>query len=525
MDRKGLLKENWPVLVVSIVLALFLWALPLQTQDGPNHKKVATILERLSHSPVENSVYKSQLSPFHTNQLFPLLYLPASHFLSIDTYEKIFVGFFIFLLILSYRYFLSVWSPQNSSLWILVLPFLFHPLFVMGMYNYLASIPLTLIALSLMHKGFSTRKWIYFPLFSICSWLAFLAHPFPFFILPICLILLAFEFRRNIRVAALYSIPIVLFLALGFALPLVKSNLPGLNSSYYSFKSLPELLAGLFVYNVVGYSIPQLILPLLFFLTFLGLMIYSFVFCPWRKKIYWVTFLILYLLFPNEGNGGTLLNQRFLPFVCFFLPLGMRLSSAAMRRIQGLVMLTTLIMAGGIYWGMNKVNRIVQGTRKVLQTLPTESRLYPINFDPRGPGLTYSSLMHLWAVYENKKIVFSPYLFAHVDLMPLFRILPSSPTYFPATRENLPEMIAQNEICRSEDIRETVSCEALKEKSYQSIIQSASYYDYWFIHSPPPSFLHFIESIPGLKKIAEQNDSTLWHFENSKEFDPLLSKS
>jgi hypothetical protein len=82
-------------LVSLFVLILFLVKVPFYTQDGPNHKKIAVILSRLSESPVEAAVYSSNLGLFKTNSLFPLLYQPLSSFLSPELYERCFFGLFL----------------------------------------------------------------------------------------------------------------------------------------------------------------------------------------------------------------------------------------------------------------------------------------------------------------------------------------------------------------------------------------------------------------------------------------------
>ena len=129
------------LILASVILSLFLWKLPLHTQDGPNHRAVAATLARLSTSPGEESVYRSQLGPFQTNTLFHLMYLPATSVLSPTTYEKLFVGVFLLLIPVAYRVLLSVWAPRSTALWIVALPLWFHPLFITGMYNFLASVP------------------------------------------------------------------------------------------------------------------------------------------------------------------------------------------------------------------------------------------------------------------------------------------------------------------------------------------------------------------------------------------------
>src|SRR5262245_54590424 len=174
------------IAAVVAVLA-FVWLVPLQTQDGPNHKQVAVTLARLAHSPVEAQVYQSNLGPLNTNSLFPGLYRPLSRWLTIDRYERAFLGLALAFLLLAYRWFLSVWSPQNEWLWVLALPLCFHPFVVRGFYNFMASVPATLAVLTVLRLGLASRRWYYPPGFALLCWLLFLIHPFPFFVLPLCL--------------------------------------------------------------------------------------------------------------------------------------------------------------------------------------------------------------------------------------------------------------------------------------------------------------------------------------------------
>jgi len=206
------------------------------------------------------------------------------------------------------------------------------------------------------------------------------------------------------------------------------------------------LVANFFLRNFISYSLPQLLSFLPFFGMLLILMLLSACTAPWNQKKFWMAFLVAYALFPSEASGGAHLNQRFLPFVVFFLPLGLKLSRLKFRSVQILSLATTLLMALYFYGGMKKVEATVHEAKAVLSPLPSPSRLYPINFDTHGPGLTYSSIFHLWATYDDSKIVFSPSLFAHLNLLPLSQKIPPSLTYFPCTEETLPEAIARDEI-------------------------------------------------------------------------------
>jgi hypothetical protein len=187
-----------------------------------------------------------------------------------------------------------------------------------------------------------------------------------------------------------------------------------------------------------------------------------------------------------------------------------------------LSLITAIWIAGETYFGMKEIRGEILETQKMLTPLPSGSRLYPINFDPRGPAVNYASFMHLWAVYGNEKIVFSPYLFTYFDLMPLSQIQKTSPTFFPSTREDLPELIANGEICERSDLLDTTDCASIKNSAFQNILKNSSFYDYWFIYSPPPEFLNILNAMPGLKKVSEYKKATLWHNEAAKPFEPAL---
>ena len=509
------------LILASVFFSLFLWKLPLHTQDGPNHQAVAATLARLSTSPVEESVYRSQLGPFHTNTLFHLIYLPATRVLSPATYEKLFVGVFLLLIPIAYRFFLSVWAPRMGASWVIALPLWFHPLFITGMYNFLASVAVALVALALMRRGIASGRMIHLAGFVLCSWIVFLAHPFPFFILVPALLVLAVTQRPSrSRMIYGYGAVTLAFLVVGFLIPLLRTS--GGVAHSYIFKALPELLGGLFVYNVVGYSMLHLVLVVPFFLMLLGLMVYSVRTGRWQDKILWMLLLLGYFVFPTEGGGGAHLNERFLPFAWLFLPAGIVLQGARLRYAQYLSVATMAIMALGTFMGMRRIDDTVSDAQAVMEWLPDGARLYPINFDPHGPAINYSSLMHLWAVYDHEKTIFSPYMFAYMGLMPLSRREAASETYFPATAENLPERIASGRICDPTDAVETVPCETRRHQELQRIIRVAEFYDYWLVYRPPPDFRGMIESVSGVALVAQEGDVSLWRNENAHPFEPPL---
>ncbi len=504
-----------------IFIFIFFWKVPLQTQDGPNHKKVAVILSRLTESPQEASVYQSRFGILQTNSLFPLLYQGVSKKNSVQTYEKTFVLFFLILLILSFRYFLSVWAPEHSLLWVVILPFCFHPLFMRGMYNFMASVPLTLLAATLLRQGIKKGSARFLFAFAVCCWLALLAHPFSFLALPLVLGLLFFgEFQKKWVLCGFYGLIILAFLIPGFIEPLIHTP-PSVNTPY-NFSPFPVILGGLYVFNFMDYSKWNLLAMLPFFCTLVWLATRSARTLGFQKWI-WISFLLGYALLPRGGNGGGHINERFLIYALCFLPYKLPiLSKNSLRWIQRVSVLTFFISAFFVFWGMKIIDASYKNTQRVLEKLPDQARLYPINFNLKGSSLINDNLTHHWAAYDDKKVIYSPYLFAFRDLMPLSRKLQSSETYFPATEEGLPEKIARGSLCKPRSPVETQDCSMILSRTFHEIFQKASYYDYWLVSEPTPTFSEFLKSLPGLEKISESQNVTLWHYQKAKMFNPPL---
>lgn len=505
-----------------LVFAYFLF-LPFSTQDGPNHKKVALMLSRLADSPAESSIYESKLGPLHTNELFPLIYKPLSRFISVDLYERLFVAFFMAFMVGMYAYFLKTWHPPSFGFWPCVLPLCFHPLFLMGMYNFLASVSLSLLALAWLKRGLDAPRFaVYWMAFSLLCWVLYLAHPFPFFVFPLCLLLLGWKkpCYGGKRLAS-FALPIFFFLVVGFLLPLFESGRHEAGLAY-KFNSIPELLGGLFVSNSSGFSLLQILLGLPYIIWMLFLAKKSLREEGNGFKKFWLAILLAYCLFPNEGNQGAYLNNRFLPYLWFFIPLGLPFERSRKAWIA-LPLLLWGILCLLTFAGLEKVETGVNDARKVYQQLPPSARLYSINFDTQGSTLNLFPYMHLWANYPDAVRAFSPYLFAHSELMPLHRKIPASATYFPATREDFPKELRSGEVCsKMQNPFEAVDCVPLRSKGYDKILETASYYDYWFIHAAPEDFLHRLAQIDGLSKVSESGGASLWHYANSKNFEPEL---
>ena len=501
------MKVSKGLILACLLIGFFVWLAPLRTQDGPNHRKIAVYLAQYDDTPALQEVYQDALSLVRTNVLFPALYKPWHKIVSIRSYEKVFFALSLILLLICYHYFLSVWAPAQSPLWVLILPFLLHPLFIRGMYNYLASIPLTLLALTFLRAGLDSRKISYWFAYTVCVYLGFLAHPFPGFVLAICLALLAIgQYRTRLLWVMAYAVPIVVMLGVGFLMPLLTTSMAGADAMI--FKPPWELVAGLTFYNFTGYSLVPWLVILTYLVLLIALMGWSAKSTPWHDKIFWIAMLAGYFIFPNERGAGAHLNERFLPYVWLFLPLGLTLSVRRVRQVQMISIGIAVIVTANVLWGMYRVEALAQQADTVLEEVPDGARLYPIIFDPMGPAFTYSSLMHLWAHYDDDKTVYSPSLFAASDMMPLHLRRPPDDGYFPALPENFAEQIAKGQ--RPED--------------WSQLFAPVRYYDYWFVYAPPAAFLAWAAGISGLEKVSESGASSLWHYNKALAFQPPLPR-
>ena len=500
----------------------------MHTQDGANHRQVAILLEHLVTADTADSVYEANLGVLRTNVLFSGGYALAAARVGvpIQIYERLFVGGFLILLLLGYRRFLAEWAPRHADLWVWILPVTTHALFVTGMYNFLAATVLTFPVLTLLRRVSERPSAKTLATMSVLAWLAFLAHPFAFFVLPIAWLWLAAG-KRERPDAYMWSAGVVLaaFLLMGFALPMATGALP---SNPYVFKPPLELVAGLLYYNFSGFSAWGLLAaaPALVAAVTLGWMSLFNGDGERRGRLLWLAMLGAYFFFPSEGHGGAHLNERFLPFLWAFLPLGLsRLSPgrrANTRWIRLTAVASTVAMASALFVGMNAVDQEVDDATAVLTELPNEARLYPLQFDPGGSSLTHSALLHLWANYPTDRTVHSPFSFTFMELMPVSRRTLSSPTYFPAATESHVRGLAEGRLCQPTDPVSTPDCSLLEAEGWSSLLSVMRYYDFWFVHGAPARWRRVIEGVPGLSLVAESGRASLWRYDRAEAFVPDL---
>ena len=512
-------------LAVTLV-AMYVALVPLHTQDGANHRQVAVLLERLISAETPDPVYEPNLGLLRTNVLFSGGYALAAAKvgISIHFYERLFVGAFLVLLLVGYRGFLAEWIPRRTDLWVWILPVTTHALFVTGMYNFLAATALTLPLLTLLKRLAEDPSAKTLAAMCALAWLAFLAHPFPFFVLPAAWLWLV-SGRPERPEPHMWSGGGVLvgFLLLGFVLPMAASTSP---PNPYAFKPPLELLAGLVYYNFSSFSPWALLAAVPAVVGAVAMAWMTFRNGDRRGRLLWLGMLVAYFLFPNEGRGGAHLNERFLPFLWIFLPLGLYGVGAGhsswTRWIRGTAIASAVLMGAALWAGLNRVDREVRDAVAVLSELPDQARLYPLEFDPGGSSLTGGPLLHLWANHPTNRTVHSAFSFTFMDLMPVSRRIPSSDVYFPAAPENHAQGLAEGRFCRPRDPVSTPNCSLQERDAWVVLLSAARYYDYWFVHGAPTRWRRVIDAISGLSLVAEVGRASLWRYDFSRGFSPKL---
>lgn len=492
---------------------------PFYTQDGPNHQKTALILSRLSQSPIEQKVYQSGFGLFETNTLFQLLYQPVSEFCTVKTYEKFFVATFLALLLISFRYFLKTLKPSNTEWWPLVSPTLFHPLYLRGFYNYLASVVFTLLALSLSYRKEKATTPSILLYFVLC-WLCQLSHPFAFFILPLMIFVFSAQKGfKNWKQLLPYFVISCIFFVIKFVIPLFSSGIG--NKTPYAFASIPILIGGLIGLNFMDYSILNLVIPLPFIASLIWFLRKNLKLEGVLSNLLWIAPLCAYLIFPRSGGGSAHMNERFLPYIFFFIPITLseKLSFVLKKRILLVTWTTFILLSFGTSYGMYQLNQEASHAQHVMENLPKVSRLYPINFNLRGKAKINWHLAHIWATYPDDKIVFTPYLFALPNLTPLKKPLLNNNEYFPATEEDFPHQNIENN-CRSGFLYDTFDCSTHKRQALEALLQDAKHYDYWFIHQAPQNFIDVLSKVENLEIVSKEGEYSLWHYKSPLPFSP-----
>jgi len=317
------------------------WLLPhFPTQDGPSHIYNLVILKDLINGGMEwGDFFNYQLSAV-PNLAFTIISYPLLQFFSPLIAEKIFISIYIILLGSSVPFFLHTFNKASLPLIFFVFPIVFNFNLLMGFYSYVITVPLFLIAFSIIWKIRNRSIVCKFIFYNLAGLIIFYFHIIPFIFLLLGLICIAIVqskgFKRiifdQIKLISIISPSLlVLFLYLAKS---TKSFIP--DFSYLSSLSRYIYLRNdLFFFSTVTFSPWQMLPGFLFtglFLSFLILSLYLLIRDPnkgWVKirdisasdkvLICLSCFLLLiYFVTPFRFGGGDFFNQRF-PWVILLL--------------------------------------------------------------------------------------------------------------------------------------------------------------------------------------------------------------
>lgn len=527
-------ESYWVFLLVISLIGFTL--LPVYTQDGPNHKKVAVILSRIETSTLESTVYQNNLSFMQPQSLFEGLYsglVKNLHIpVSIDTFEKLFIILNLILICIAYRKFLDVWSPGRKDYWFLSLLLWFHPALHRGFYDFFFSIPFVLFALELYKDGNRKLLPLNIFLYAVVSWVAFLAHPFA--TLMILLVIgIDFLFEEpgfqmpNLSISKIitrkkeiiyFAIP--LFFIAHFLIHHLFSSAIG------NVHTKVQFLTTAAIWGITTYGNFSLFSFFSFFLAvpmtgvLFYLMLKSLKHQETSRPIFWTLAIGLSLCFPFSAWGGSYLSDRFLPYFILFIPLGLPVTQKAIKRLHLLTIIFFIGMCADYAAQAIRLSPKAAQYQNVLSQIPTGSSVYPIHFESQNVVHNVFPTHHFWALYDDQKVIFSPYLFTFRELFPLQLKKQITENYFPSTYDSYPSDLIKGDFCKISDPQETLNCNEVRKLGFNRIESAANFYEFWLVADAPQEFLLRLNTNASLNLVSEDGVVTLWKNKNAARLIP-----
>ena len=154
LQRASLNATQILFLALVIVHLLPIWLFPyFPTQDGPSHVYNAQVLAEYSNPKYEfERYYQINWRPFPNWLSHALLAILLKLFPALIA-EKLFLSFYVILFPLAILYFVNAVQPGRSLIALVVFPFIYNYLFLMGFYNFAVSVPLFFLALGYWWKN------------------------------------------------------------------------------------------------------------------------------------------------------------------------------------------------------------------------------------------------------------------------------------------------------------------------------------------------------------------------------------
>jgi len=394
------------LLLIINLLPLFLYKC-FFTMDGPAHLYTANIIKELisGNAGMEGMYHLHLLIPNATGDLILAVF---RFFMPSWMAEKLFVVLLLTLLPLAFRTLVYSLRKKPTLLTLLIFPFTWHFLFMIGLYNYSLGIIIALFALSYYLRNrqqMQIKKWVWFTLLVLL-----LAFTHAFVLAVFCLvffILFLWElwyqsknkealplrfFFSQIWPWALVFLPALLLFSLAFIHP---AGVEGTNKHL----SIEEHLRWLFITRpLLIYSFEKE--ALYGIILFGALIILITGVAVNRKKTDWTKYrvrsryqifvacmllLVLYFVLPDfKGNVGGNISVRFLTIFYFLfigwlaatrIPLWFQIAGLLPVFFAGVMLNLTHIPE------QNWMTREINGLTQVTKYFPAGSVVIPVNCD------------------------------------------------------------------------------------------------------------------------------------------------
>jgi hypothetical protein len=513
------------VALVTLANLLPLWAFRFfPGQDTANHLYTVEVLRQLLAGPSAFGRYFAPSLGFKSNLLFHVLMLGLLRAVSLTTAHRLILSVYAVVFPLAALSCASNGAPRSRLLALLFLPLVWNWFVVQGLYNYALSLPPALLWLGLLarHGGRPTLRAAL--AIAGLALLVYLAHVETFLaLLLVSGIRVAWpgdgsRTRFASRVATAWPLMLAVVPALAMAAGGAAAGFfhphapPDPTVSALEMNDPLFGIATFFIEFAMRYRPWELVLlgpPLVLLLVIPCAAAWR----RWRAKgtlasaeapawpLYAAGALaVLYLISPHIIFGSDA-NPRLRPVIVFVLLCyaGVELSLRASRRLLVVAALSGLLGAGALGLEFARLTPDLTDYVSGIPYVRPDSRLYPINFDPRSPSMLVKPFLHAWGYYGIADHVVTPFAFAwHPDRFPIrYLELPvhDAGAALASDAEDEPYALEQGRLCAAaRRLAPSVSCDDLRRQTLERLATLGESYDYVLTWAAPPDFDALLEA-------------------------------
>ncbi|MBB14748.1 hypothetical protein CMK22_05715 [Candidatus Poribacteria bacterium] len=398
-------RSNQLILLILIGLHLIpVWVCHyFPTQDGPSHLYNAQIIREYWNSsyqfPEFYDIRWTLLPNWITHFLLASLLLIFPSILA----EKVFLSLYVIFFPVAVIYFLNSIEAGRKTVCLMVFPFTYNYLFLMGFYSFALSVPFYFFALGYWwrHKdNLSAKTIILLNLILIGTYFSHLIS-YGFALISLVLLIILFYYKR---ILLLFTHLCCLIPASSLVLAyLPSSDLLSGETPKIGLSRLPVLLSKLLSMEIlISWDASQSILAYLVSGTLVFLLAYS----VWKKKdmqpdrnaktfshrtmflVICLCLLLLYLVLPWSVGPGGWLNDRIAMLVCVLSLVLIKENSHRWWRfcVSGWLILISLINVLQLSYHCRILDKELRAFNAEIRTIEKNQVLLPLFFDGMGNG-------------------------------------------------------------------------------------------------------------------------------------------